>query len=204
MALEFGILSTLYNIIKDLARWLYGRFGPKDPVHILEHRTKWKSEFEKNIELLRNQDVIIRDLARMDSYPEIDEKKKGISSWLKVEFKDLYHRGFEVFLRVESIKYLDRANGWVFCDYKDEGAINAFLVGRIPYDVVRKVDWSGDEYYRVPHIYCDFKKRLGKEPYEEIIFCERHKGTDYEWFDEIAEYGQVRRLSKKFGCLYGR
>jgi len=199
MAWELGFLSPLYNIVRDVGRWLYEKFGPKDPARILEHRTKWKAEFERNIELLRNQNVIIRDLARMDSYPELDEREKGISPWFKTEFKGLYHRGFEVFLRIESIKYLEEAKGWVYCDYKDEAAVNAFLVGRIPYDVVRDVDWSGDEYYPFSHVYCDFKKRLRKEPYEDIVFCERHEGVNHEWFTDLAEYETVRKLSKKFG-----
>jgi hypothetical protein len=198
MAWEIGLLSTAYNILRDVGRSLYERFKPKDPADILKHRTKWKVEFEKNLRLLENQNVIIRDLNRMDSYPELNEKEKGISPWFKTEFKGLYHRGFEVFLRIESIKYLEEAKGWVFCDYKDEGAENAFEVGRIPYDVVREVDWSGDDYYRFPHVYCEFNRRFGKEPYEEIVFCRRNKGVERDWFTDLAEYESVRKLSKKF------
>lgn len=194
-----GFLSPLYNIARDVGRWLYKRWGPKDSGRILENRKKWKIEFEKNIELLKNQDVVIRDMARMDSYPELDDREKGISPWLKLEFKNLYHRGFEVFLRIESIKYLEEAKGWVFCNYQDEDKVNAFLVGRIPYDVVRDVDWSGDEYYPIPHIYCDFKKRLRKEPYEELLFYERIKVKNREWFTELTKYDAVCKLSKKLG-----
>jgi hypothetical protein len=199
MAWEVGFLSPLYNILRDVGRWLYERFKPKDPADILKHRTKWKAEFERNLHLLENQHVIIRDLRRMDSYPELNAKEKGISPWFKTEFKDLYHRGFEVFLRIESIKYLEEAKGWVYCHYDEEGTENAYLVGRIPYDVVREVDWSGDEYYGFPHVYCDFNRRLRREPYEEIVFCRRNKGVQRDWFTELAEYESVRKLSKKFG-----
>ena len=202
MAWELGFLSAGYNILRDLGQWLYGKFGPKDPVKVLQHRAKWKSEFERNISLLRNNDVIIRDIARMDSYPKIEEAPKGISPWFKIDFKDLYHRGFEVFLRRESIRYLESAEGWVYCSYKDKGAINALLVGRIPYDVVREVDWSGDEHYPAPHIYCDFTRRLRKEPYEDLLYCKRHKNETDEWFEAISSHEEVRRLSKKLRIKY--
>ena len=110
MALELGFLSPLYNLIRDTGGWLYDKFGPKDPAKVLKHRTKWKAEFERQIELMKNHNLIIRDLVRMDSYPDIDGKAKGISPWFKTEFKGLYHRGFEVFLRIESIKYHDKAS----------------------------------------------------------------------------------------------
>lgn len=201
MAWEFGFLSPLYNLVRDLGRWAYQKFGPRDPAKILERRTKWKAEFEKNINLLQGQDLIIRDLAQMDSYPNMDENEKGISPWFKTEFKGLYHRGFEIFLGIESIKYLEEAKGWVYCHYQDVGAINAFLVGRIPYDAVREVDWSGDEHYSFPHIYCDFKKRFRIELYDEIVFCERHKSENHDWFQDLAEYDRVRKLSKRFGRI---
>jgi hypothetical protein len=33
----------------------------------------------------------------VDAYPELDDQPLGISPWFKVEGKDLYHRGLEVF-----------------------------------------------------------------------------------------------------------
>ena len=135
----------------------------------------------------------------MDSYPNLSEKEKGISAWFKTEFKGLYHRGFEVFLRIQSIKYLEASQAWVFAHYKEAGAEKAYVVGRIPYDGIREVDWSGDEYYPCPHVYCDFNRRLRKEPYEEIVLCRRIGAADDEMFSDLAEYEDVRRLSKKLG-----
>lgn len=199
MAWELGFLSPLYNIVKDAAGWIYARFKPRDKAEVLRHRTRWKGEFESNIGLLRNRDVIVRDLKRMDSYPNLSAKEKGISAWFKSEFKGLYHRGFEVFLRIESAKYVESVKGWAFCRYDEVGAEKVYLIGRIPYDVVREVDWSGDEYYRSPHVYCDFNRRLGKEPYEEIVLAKCHEGSQHDWFTDLAEYGAVRKLTKKLG-----
>lgn len=53
-------------------------------------------------------EVIIRDLARVDAYPEVDDRPWGISPWFKVEGRDLYHRGLEVFLSVENLREFER------------------------------------------------------------------------------------------------
>lgn len=194
-----SLLSPVYNLLKDVGRWILRRLKPPDSVEVLRHRTKWKADFERNRDRLENNNVIVRDLKRMDSYPDVDEKGKGISAWFKTEYKDLYHRGLEVFLNVKSAKFVESENGWVFCRYDDQGAENLLVVGRIPYDVIREVDWAGDEYYPFPHVYCDFNRRHRKEPYEEIVLCRTHKGTEHNWYTDVAEYGAVRRLTKKLG-----
>jgi hypothetical protein len=48
-------------------------------------------------------EAIIRDLARVDAYPELDDRSWGISPCFKVETKGLYHRGLEVFLSIEEL-----------------------------------------------------------------------------------------------------
>jgi len=162
---------------------------------------KWRKEVEEN---LRGADkygthgeTIIRDVSRMDAYPNIDDKQKGISPWFKVEIKGLYYRGIEVFLRVEYLRYIESENGWCYANYGDEDAVNVLLVGRIPFDVIKAVEWNGDEYYRIPHTYCTFSKKE-KQPYEELVFyrVEHTEGRDY--FIEIAKYVDVRKLSKKY------
>jgi hypothetical protein len=47
--------------------------------------------------------LIVRDLARVDAYPDIDDRPWGISAWFRVEAKGLYHRGLEVFLAIEEL-----------------------------------------------------------------------------------------------------
>jgi hypothetical protein len=165
-----------------------------DPTTILTKRKKWKKEFTENLkwraDIAIYGEAIIRDVKRMDAYPEIDEKAPGISPWFKVEIKGLYHRGVEVFLRVESVKSFGEGQGWRWARYDEDGAVNALVVGKIPFDLVRGVEWGGDEYYNFPHIYCEFSMKQN-QPYEEVVLCVQHQGTHGPYFTEIAKFDDV-------------
>ena len=201
MAIEIGIFSLIYSALKDLLGWLSGRFKKKPPEEIIAHRKRWKKEFESNLQWIDDTEVygeaIIRDVRRMDSYPDVDEKEKGISPWFRVALLGLYHRGIEVGLRYESIKFDEKYNSWRFYRYKEEEAdIRAIMIGRIPFDEIVEVDWEGDEYYYIPHIYCRFDQKK-KEPYEETVFAEKKQGSDRPYYLDICDYDSVIRLSKK-------
>ena len=120
----------------------------------------------------------------MDLYPEADEDGKGISPWFKVEVKGFYHRGVEVFLSMPNSIKLLASGGWTFCHYDDPGAVIAFPVGRIPFDLIEHVDWEGDEYYPDPHIYCQFKDG---EPYETVVFY-RKFSKDSDFLTEVEDF----------------
>jgi hypothetical protein len=125
-------------------------------------------------------EAIIRDLKRLDSYPDVDERNKGISSWFKVELKDLYHRGIEAFISFPRELVMDEKQGkWRFAKSDEEKEkILAYPVGRVPFDCIEEIDWEGDEYYPIPHIYCRFEMQDG-QPYEEIVFYSEMHGSDY-------------------------
>src|SRR6185503_8446149 len=106
-------------------------------------------------------EAIIRDVRRADLYPEVDRDRKGISPWFRVGLLGLYHRGLQVGLRIEGLCYDEPAGGWRYSNYKsgEKPDINAFLVGRIPFERIVTVDWDGDEYYGFPHVYCRFASK---------------------------------------------
>lgn len=133
----------------------------------------------------------------MDSYPDIDEKDKGISPWFRVGLLGLYHRGIQVLLRYEGIIFDQTHNGWRFYRYNEEEPdVRAIIVGKIPFDAIVEIDWVGDEYYPVPHIYCRFRQKK-KEPYEEVVFVEKKIGTHRPFYVDICKYEGVIKLSKK-------
>jgi len=194
-------LGTLYELLKDVLAFILKRLKKPDPVDILEKRKKWRSEFEtyfygKKAGLIYGE-AIVRDLSRMDEYPDSVDSKAGLSPWFKVEVKDLYHRGVEVILRIDSLVRVEKPNGWRFGRYDESGAINAFLVGKIPFDVIRAVEWKGDNHYRCPHIYCDFNKKH-KQPYEDLVYYEAQGGLEHRYFEEIARFSDVTKISKRF------
>ncbi|ULH06466.1 hypothetical protein [Alcaligenes faecalis] len=170
----------------------------------IQHRERLRHAVREEIlrcrfEKLR-QDVIVRDVRRLDHYPEVKEKTEGISPWFRVDLVDTYHRGIVVLLQIGGLKkceggyrFVDRVNGEV----SDE---KAFLMGDIPYDSISDINFEGDEYYSFPHIYCHFD--FNTEPYERLWFAEKiEQSHGHPYFKEIATYKEVVKNNPTEGEL---
>jgi hypothetical protein len=194
----------IYSLSKDVLASIRGRRRALTPGQILELRQKWKPLFEEEIRKTHTnslrKDVILRDVRRLDSYPEVNNKEKGISPWFKVDLIATYHKGISVGLRWgRLVKHSDVHNEWRFTNYAagEDGDLKVLLVGRIPFENIESVDWRGDEYYYLPHIYCHFDTRKG-EPYESLIFCiEKCNPGECPFYIEVTSYEQVQRVSKR-------
>ena len=94
-------LSLLYRLGTDLFGVLSKRKHRPSPSEVARQREKWKPVFEERIWRRRkaglSQDVIIRDVRRIDRYPNPDASR-GISPWFKVGLLGTYHRGIHVVL----------------------------------------------------------------------------------------------------------
>lgn len=195
------ILTLIFSPLLDLGKWIIKKFKKLDPVLVLKRREEFRKEFENKLSR-KNQygvrcEAIIRDIKRMDSYPDIDTTEKRISPWFKVEVKGLYHKGVEVFISMPEYIESDRDGNWRFTDHKGtEEKVLVYPVGRIPFDLVEFVNWDGDEYYPFPHIYCRFKSFKG-QPYESIPFFAKHEGSEY--FFEVDGF---RPWDKKKGSWF--
>jgi len=189
----------LYRLLKDLLRWVKGRKGNLSPEDRLASREKWKSVFEEKIAERRRDglrsDVVVRDVKRLDQYPNIQENEKGISAWFKVGLVGTYHKGIMVQLNWIGI-VLDE-QGWRLRTQKDpkDSGLTAALIGYVPYENIASVDWEGDEYYCHPQLFCHFDARKG-EPYERLAYCERKQDRHVEWYSEIATYEEVKERSR--------
>ena len=79
--MDFSI-GFLYQLLKDGLAWLLKRRTSRQasPMERLEARKKWKLDFEAWIKDRRQYhlrpEVIVRDVNRMDDYPETEETKK--------------------------------------------------------------------------------------------------------------------------------
>ena len=74
---------------------------------------------------------------------------------------------------------------WKLVDFSDEDTLLVYQVGRIPFDVIKHINWDGDEHSRSPHIYCQFN--AGKEhPYEEVVYFA--KFSDSEDLYEVKDF----------------
>ncbi len=202
--LEWLTASFAYTVGKDLLKQLRGMERRLTPSQVMELRSKWKPQFEKYLavtyrEQLRT-DVIIRDMKRLDAYPNLDEKEKGISPWFRLGLDATYHRGIMV---GNGWGNLTRDGGdWRYTDYKagEKGDLKVMLVSSIPYENIEQVDWDGDEYYGYPHIYCWFNNK--KVPYENTRIYVRNEpivAGALPYFTEVADLKDVQRRSKKHG-----
>ncbi len=203
--IEWLAPSFVYSVLKDALGAFRGRRRQLSAAQILELRQKWKPLFEEEIrktdtEKLR-KDVIIRDVKRLDNYPEVDCEAKGISPWFRVGLVGTYHKGILVGLRWGELTNHGNEEDWRYTNHKagETGDIKAILIGRIPFENVEAVDWDGDEYYYFPHIYCHFDAKR-KEPYEEVVYCvEKCLPGGLPFYVEVATYEKVRKLSDKLG-----
>lgn len=191
------ILGAIITPLIDLTRWVFGKLQKPDPVQVLKRREELRREFETHLPEPDKYGVlseaIIRDIKRMDSYPDIDTEEKGISPWFKVEVKGLYHRGLEVFISTPRRIKKDMYGEWHFVDYKDEETVLVYPVGRIPFDLIEYINWDGDGYYASPHIYCRFKAFKG-QPYEAIPFFAKYPGSE-----DLIEVENFKPWDKKKG-----
>lgn len=175
-------LQVLYYGTRILRTWLRRRQPPL-PREKVERRLRLREEFLARMGRPNTYgtygEAIIRNIKRLDVYPDLESHRPGISPWFKVEINELYHRGVEVILSGQEYAVPESTTrGWRFLREGEEAEhkILAYAVGRIPYDFIEKIDWEGDEYDNIPHIYCRFDSPHG-EPYEEVVFKGKLYGT---------------------------
>lgn len=194
-------ISLAYNLVKDFLKFRKSeeKLNPED---IIIFRQKWKKEIIDKMKCVNNKvgygEVVIRDVKRNDSYPEIEEND-NISPWFRVSFLGTYHRGIKVGLGIREVIFDEDNKKYRFLNYKkvEEDYINLYIVGFICFENIVSIDWEGDEYYYSPHIYCKFTNRKG-EPYEKIILCEKHFLDESVFYKEIIDYDEVVKFTKKF------
>jgi len=201
---DLGGSSFLYSVGKDLWNNFRGRRRSMRNAKVLELRQKWKPKFEAETANTHREklakDVIIRDVKRIDEYPDIDQGAKGISPWFRAGLMNTYDKGFLVELRWCDLTE-DTPGKWRYTNYGagEIGEVRSILIGRVPYENVQDVDWNGDEYYYFPHIYCHFD---GKEdgPYDELVFCEQKTPPDMQpYYVDVASYDDVRQRNEELG-----
>jgi hypothetical protein len=202
--LEYLSINFAYQVGKDLYARFRGAGRRLTPSQVIELRSKWKPQFEERIwdnhrKELRS-DAIIRDMSRLDKYPELEEKEKGISPWFRLGIVGTYHRGIYVAHGWGGL--IKDGAGWRYPDYKagERGELKVLMISSIPYQNIEHVDWNGDEYYNYPHIYCWFNNK--KVPYEHTGIYVQHDPISegaLPWFEEVANVEDAKRRSKKHG-----
>jgi hypothetical protein len=199
--LEYLAPGFIYSVLKDAAsaisRWRHKLTASE----IVDLRNKWKPLFENKIrdnyrENLR-RDVVVRDMKRVDNYPEAKEGK-GISPWFRVGLVGTYHRGIVLALRWETPTRDRDGPHWRATNYArgESGDLKVILLGNVPYEYIENVDWGGDEFYPFPHIYCYFRHR--GEPYEHLgFYSENTNPGGLPYYTEVVSYRDLRKVCSK-------
>ena len=195
-------LGFLYSLVKDAVGWVVRLVWRKPRLtneEKIERRERWRPIFEAEVtknwrEKLRS-DVIIRDVRRMDKYPDIDEKARGISPWFRVGLADTYHRGILVGFHWDELVTTPEG-GWREKDFNEDGEdgeiVKVLVAGRIPYDAIETVNLDGDEFYYYPHIYCHFDTK--QQPYESVgYFQEFQNPGGRPHYTEVADAKDVKK-----------
>jgi hypothetical protein len=178
-----------------------GRKRRLTPQEVLTLRAKWKGPFTEWLQLRNHEklrtDVIIRDVKRIDIYPNSKEGK-GISAWFRSGVIDTYEKGIMLGLGTHELMYDQQKDVYYFPPKGERGSVKLMFAGFVPFEGIESVDWEGDQYYSYPHIYCYFDQK-DKQPYERLSFCERRTLDGHVYFTEIVPFEDVQRETKKRG-----
>jgi len=208
MAIEWLTGSLAYSFAKDLVGSIIRIFKPMPPQQKIELRQKWKPRFEEHIRdrfarKIRS-DVIIRDVKRVDQYPDTKENVEGSAAWFRLGLVGTYHRGILVAFQWNKLVQVGEAE-FRFLDHDNDSqeakdhAIKVLQIGMIPFENIQDVDFAGDEYYNYPHIYCHFANKGG--PYERVAYFTQNKlfEDSLPYHTEVVEAKAVRDTSRKLG-----
>jgi hypothetical protein len=130
-----------------------------------------------------HSEVIIR---RIDdrTYPNVDDSP-GISGWFKLEVLDFYPGGINCILNLKYALVDSATRKWaLLTDEQSESSfepsltkVKVFITGKIPWRNILHYDMDGDQFYREPHLYCNYADD-GK-PYEAFGYF--IVGPGHEW-----------------------
>jgi hypothetical protein len=124
--------------------------------------------------------VIVHSIEN-DTYPESTDSLQ-VSTWFKVELWDLYFGGIEVIVSAKA-GVMDEQGNWAMLPYGQEfdedryHRVTILAIGRIPWRNIVEYDLGGDEYYNLPHVFCEFSN--DGMPYEAIVH--RLADGDHYW-----------------------
>ncbi|CDN48253.1 hypothetical protein [Neorhizobium galegae] len=202
IALIAGVVGIVTNV-EDLP---LGRGSRRKltPEKKIELRDKWgpvfKDFFLRTARDSYRTDVIVHDVARLDHYPDVEEKGSGISSWFRVGFMGTYQRGILLGLRWT---YLKQGADDNWHEYQLDGpddVIKVILLAEVPYEVIESFNPDGDNFYHKPHLYLHFD--YGGQPYERLFYGEQRRLFEDSpfFYSQIAEFKPppwIQRLKEK-------
>lgn len=203
--------ALLYNDYPDLLSAYFGNNNEKehdDQVSAVQRNIAIKKKMHKDFikpDLIKKEDprmiskepwrkfrwskVLVRSI-HDKSYPEVNSSHQSKGDWYPAEVYDWYHNGLMVLAfpyTVDAVVKFEKPLAIVDPDNSENYEIHTVRLlkaGCIPFENIIDYDLDGDEFYRFPHLYCDFIN--GFDPYEKIIyFDEQNRQIDEKQILEI-------------------
>jgi hypothetical protein len=149
---------------------------------------KWRDELRQH--LVRDDGtlrptVLVVDAFRREQFGSLDTRVIALKSspWLKCETRGMHDRGLEVFPNMlgSVIEVVIRNGKARRVDSSESGSMTAYVVGRIAYERIQAVDWSGDPYYGAPRVYVR-PTSIRRDPFSEIVL---YAGPDLDHLSEL-------------------
>jgi len=135
-----------------------------------DRETRLRCPWERFI----SSEVIIRSIDDT-SYPENELLIQGHYGYHKAEIYDFYYNGLVVFafpyvrnIVVKAYRLYAKNDDGSEGEYEAKN-ITATIFGYIPYNNIIDYDLDGDEFYMMPHLFCDFSN--GESPFEFIKYA---------------------------------
>jgi hypothetical protein len=150
--------------------WLLRR--RPDPVSRLRHSEAMRDALRAHLPAKDSgeaDEVIVVKLGKERKYGSADVRfiPWGSSAWHKFEVKGVEDQGLEVIVNIIDV-CVKRGKAWRDHD-ETPGAQTVYLVGRIPYERIKHVDWKPDPYYSSPRLYVKYGSR---GPSQELLLYE--------------------------------
>jgi hypothetical protein len=155
----------------------------RDPAERAKHRLALKSELSGKVGSPAAGtpgmlEVIVRDVGRLDAYPEGDDSfRNRVSPWFRAGIVGLYDGGLENAGRAITGVV---ANGVAIPT--EDGEL-LFPGGLVSYDKIVALDWDPDGHYSAPQLYCSFERGVG--PYESKDTPVYRYHQDADWYERL-------------------
>lgn len=172
-----GLVASAVGVaanFQDFPLWSGRKLTPEKKIEL---RDKWRPIIEEFfLTAARDKyrtDVIVHDVARLDHYPHVDEKSKGISSWFRVGFMGTYQRGVLLGLRWTYVSEEPNGQWKEYHSKPPQGATKVMLLAEVPYELIESFNSDGDEFYNEPHLYLHFD--YAGQPYARLFYGEENQ-----------------------------
>ena len=132
----------------------------------------------------RYSHVIVRSISD-ESYPDGVAKLGEAAGWYRLATYDALHDGLELLVG-RDVVVRDGAGNWRRASARERHdqprhrLVRALRIGKLPYERIVEFDVVGDEYYPLPHLYCDFSG--SGSPFAEVRF----QPVDRTWQERMA------------------